>query len=121
MPPCPPSSRLLTKLLALAMLGLFTRVRGETAWKIRMGFTLRFYGSEKTGCKEPLSPLCDTKNTRSRLVQLFSKQFRKERSTNFALTEFSEVRIASAEHGRCPWAFRPRRLLKNVGQYLRRG
>ena len=47
----------------------------ETVWKIRMDSTLRFYRSEKTGSKAPLSLLCDTKNTRSRPLQPFFKQF----------------------------------------------
>jgi hypothetical protein len=63
---------------------LYTPIfRGEAVWKIRMGSTLRFYGSEKTGSKAPLSLLCDTKNTRSRPLQLFSKQFRKGNSAKF--------------------------------------
>ena len=64
---------------------LFTGVRGEKVWKIRMGAPLcegPWVG--KTGCKAPLSPLCATKNTPSRPVHLFSKQFLKGDSQKFA-------------------------------------
>jgi hypothetical protein len=43
------------------------------------------------GARSTLSPLCATKSTRYRPLQLFSKQFQKVNSTNFALTGFSEV------------------------------
>src|SRR5215218_10043222 len=45
----------------------------------------------KTGCKAPLSPLCDTKKTRSRPVQLFSKQFRKGYSQKFVCRKVDEM------------------------------
>ena len=61
-------------------LALFTDVPRETVLKIQMGFTLRSREALKRDEKPPYWPLLRHQNTRSRPVQLFSKQFQKEYS-----------------------------------------
>jgi hypothetical protein len=45
------------------------------------------------GRRSPDRPTAPAKEVRSRRLQLFSKQFQKVNSANFALTEFYEVRV----------------------------
>jgi hypothetical protein len=47
----------------------------------------------KMGRRSPDRPTAPAKEVRSRRLQLFSKQFQKVNSANFALTEFYEVRV----------------------------
>ena len=60
-----------------AVLPLFTELPRGTVLKIQMGFTLGSREALKRDEKPPYWPLLRHQNTRSRPVQLFSKQFQK--------------------------------------------
>ena len=79
-------------LFVVAIFPLFTRVSGETVWKIRMGSKSGLRVPAKKGRRSLDRPLLAARDTRSRSLQLFSKQFRKCNSTNFALVNVTSER-----------------------------
>ena len=68
--------------------GLLTGVRGETVWKIGISPEMGFPKALKRDQRSRDRPLLAVQDARSRGLGLFSKQFRKGNSANFALTEF---------------------------------
>jgi hypothetical protein len=70
---------------------LFIQSR-ETVWKIRMGLTLGSHERVKRGEKPPYCRFCATKNTRSKPLQLFSKQFQKGNSRQFIYSRLHKSR-----------------------------
>src|SRR5215203_448572 len=80
-------SRLTGKAISVPF-ALFTRVRGETVWKIGMGCEIGVPEAAKWGRKSPDRPLFAAQDPRPRGLRLFSKQFRKANSAKFAITEF---------------------------------
>jgi hypothetical protein len=72
---CMPQLQVGYKRCARCLAGLFTGVRGETVWKIRMSFALRSRESEKGGEKHPYRRLALPKTRNPHSSSYFPNSF----------------------------------------------
>jgi len=76
---------------------LFTELPRETVWKILMGFALGSHEAVKRGEKPPYCRFCATKNTPSRPLRLFTKQFQKAKSQKLIFTILDDWPLYNGE------------------------